>query len=146
MTHRGHYTTCKWCQNAREIQSEACQVLLPFVIICRLLQYISRSKNEFRIGFHVSTLSKLLRTLIPHFLVSNLIAVLFIQFWDSSDGDKGWSWRCRWHCRTGDKFPCQWNDSFFFVILLSMNSKLFSGSEEIGLRDKMKMMLHINVK
>ena len=34
----------------------------------------------------------------------------------------------------------------FFVILLSINSKLYSGSEKIGLRYKMKMMLHINVK
>ena len=100
-----------------KIQSEACQVLLPFFVTIhclRLLHSLSRSKKEFRIDFHVSTWSKLLRTLISQFLVSNLNAVLHIQFWDSSDGDLGWSWRCYWHCSTDDKFPCLWNDSFFF--------------------------------
>ena len=44
MTYRDHYTTCKLYQNAREMQSEACQVLLLFVIIHLLLQSF--------IGFH----------------------------------------------------------------------------------------------
>ena len=36
-----------------------------FLIIYRPLQFLSRSKKEFRIGFQGSTWSKLLRTLIP---------------------------------------------------------------------------------
>ena len=36
MTYHDRYTTCKSCQNAREVQSEACQVHLLFVIIHRL--------------------------------------------------------------------------------------------------------------
>ena len=38
---------------------------LRFLIIYRPLQFLSRSKKEFRIGFQGSTWSKLLRTLIP---------------------------------------------------------------------------------
>ena len=47
------------------MQSEACQVLLLSGIIHRLLQSFSRSKKDFRIGFHVPTWSEVLRTLIP---------------------------------------------------------------------------------
>ena len=46
------------------MQSEACEVLLLLMIHC-LLQSFSRSKKEFETGFHVSTWSKLLSTLIP---------------------------------------------------------------------------------
>ena len=38
---------------------------LRFLIIHRPLQFLSRSKKKFRIGFQESTWSKLLRTLIP---------------------------------------------------------------------------------